>query len=199
MSKVKIFRFPFTPQTFVRTVRKDKIWFQIPEDKIENKDGLRRKKRIMRYNDYKNTLGGYAKEKRFRLPMSQAGVFFFIPIPLRWTKKQREQMHYSEHCRKPDLSNLLKAFEDSLVKKDEAIHHYAGLGKYWVDTLYKDENGKKRIGAGWIEVHMNIPVYDPIAGRRPTYIDAAVTAYDKIIKSGITPQQLQKPIQMELI
>lgn len=160
-----IFRFPFTPQTHVRVTKADGVWFKMADDKIRSEDGLRRKKRIQRYNEYKITILGYAKEKRFELPLRGCAVFFFLPIPKRRSKRDRKRLHFMQHEQKPDLSNFLKALEDGLLpRKDAAISYYSGLGKFWVDTLNPD----KTLGPGWIEVHMNLPVYNPSTG---TFID----------------------------
>lgn len=142
--------FEIKPQTHVRATKGDSIWFRIPEDEITSHGGLLRKRRLERYNEYKANLSGMAKRYGFDLPNSGAAIYFFIPIPKRWTKSKKEAMHMKLHQQKPDLSNLLKAMEDALLPKDETIGHYAGLGKFWVNAE-----------AGWIEVHQNLPVYDP--------------------------------------
>lgn len=159
-----VFFFPFTPQTHVRVTQNQMIWFKIPDEKINTKATLRHKRRIRRYFDYKETLLGHALKMGFSFPVTGSGVYFFIPMPKRWSKKKRKEMQFQPHGQKPDLSNLLKAYEDGLLKKDETIWHYGGVGKYWIDTI--EGYGKKAVqGPGYIEVHLNLPTYNPLTNK----------------------------------
>jgi Endodeoxyribonuclease RusA. len=161
------YTFNINPQTFVRAVQGDAVFFRIPEvcphmcDKyLETnfcehslyKGGRMRKARLERYNDYKAELSGIAKSQRFSYETSGLSIFFFIPMPVRWPKYKKKIFHMQLHQQKPDLSNLLKAFEDSIMRKDEAIGHYSELGKYWVDV---DK------GSGWIEITTGNKIYNP--------------------------------------
>lgn len=60
-------------------------------------------------------------------------------------------MHGKLHCNKPDLSNILKAFEDALFAEDKMIAHYSELSKFWVN-----------FPTGWIEITINEPVHSMI-------------------------------------
>lgn len=157
----KILTFPITPQTNVRTTQNDRIWFKIPEEcphncglprrkKIKDPDGCRhclaqeglvRKRRIERYNKYKEDLSAMAKEKHYRLDDIGTGLRFYMPMPKRWSKAKRKMYHLKWHQRTPDLNNLLKAFEDSLRVDDEKIAGYTHLEKIWVDNQ-----------TGWIQI-----------------------------------------------
>lgn len=112
--------------------------------------GRRRLKRIVRYNDYKENILTEAKRIGFDLPFQGASIYFFIPMPVRWNKTIKLKMHGQIHRSRPDLSNLLKAMEDGLLKEDSFIGHYSGLGKYWVDSP-----------SGWIDVIIDNEVYNP--------------------------------------
>lgn len=160
--------FNINPQTFVRAVQGDKVFFQIPEVCPHNCElyqetnycehslydaGRKRKARLERYNDYKAELSGIAKGHHFTYQPTGISIFFFIPMPIRWPKYKKKIMHMQIHQQKPDLSNLLKAFEDSILARDEAIGHYSELGKYWVDV---------EKGSGWIEINTGNKIYDPL-------------------------------------
>lgn len=129
-----------SPQTHVRATQGDRILFRIPKDKL-SKDGVKRLNRLEKYNKYKFSLAGLGKSVRFNLPMQGAIIRFFLPVPKTWRKWKQKEMHGRPHQSKPDLSNLLKAFEDALFAEDKMISHYAEVSKYWV-------NQEK----GWIEV-----------------------------------------------
>lgn len=127
----------------MRATQGDRVFFRIPEDVLKP-DGLKRKKRLEKYNDYKSSLYELAKLNKFDMPPNGLCISFFIPIPKTWKKWKKKLMHFKPHQQKPDLSNLLKAFEDSLVTDDSFIYHYGGLAKYWVD-----------FEVGWIELTYN--------------------------------------------
>lgn len=165
---MKRYIFNINPQTFVRAVQGDAVFFRIPEICPENckeyketglcphslyKVGRLRKARLERYNEYKAELSGIAKGQQFVYEPQGMSIFFFVPMPIRWPKYKKKIFHMQIHQQKPDLSNFLKAFEDAIMKKDEAIGHYSQLGKYWVDT---------EKGAGWIEITTGNEVYDPL-------------------------------------
>lgn len=128
-----------TPQTWVKAIRDDKKLFILYNlykagryDKMSD-DGIKRVERLQRYNEYKAALMGVAKAARFILPEQGAEITFFIPVSKSWKKHKKSSMHLKLHRFKPDLSNLLKAMEDSLLTKDEGIANYAGLTKKWIN------------------------------------------------------------------
>lgn len=160
-----------TPQTWVRSTKGDKILFRIPEDcrklkgkkpchkfrktgecpHILSKGGRTRKRRLERYNQYKVDLHELATKMRFEMPVCGWSLYFYIPMPKRWSNKKKILMAGQMHMKKPDESNLLKCFEDSLYLKDEVIAQMSGLGKFWVDQPQ-----------GYIEVLLNQPIYNPL-------------------------------------
>lgn len=119
------------------------------------------KRRLERYNDYKATILALAKAAGFELPKFGFALYFYFPIPKRWSLQDRKAMHGQMHHRKPDLDNCEKAIFDSLTFRDEQISQLSGHGKFWIDT----KTGPKRtdpIGPGYIEVLFNQPVYNPL-------------------------------------
>jgi Holliday junction resolvase RusA-like endonuclease len=134
-----------TPQTHVRATQGDRVFFRIPRNQLRP-PGLKRLKRLERYNDYKLSLAALSKQKSFVFPEQGASITFFIPVPKTWSKKKKKLYHGTLHQSKPDLDNLLKAFTDSLLSEDKVISHYGELCKVWVNLDY-----------GWIEVRETIP------------------------------------------
>jgi Holliday junction resolvase RusA-like endonuclease len=121
-----------TPQTYVRATQNDRVFFRIPRDKL-NPPGRKRLERLEKYNNYKIALLAVAKQNRFMLPEQGAEIVFYIPVSPSWKKHKKESMHMKLHRNKPDLSNMLKAFEDGLMAEDKGIAHYAGLAKIWIN------------------------------------------------------------------
>lgn len=167
------------PQTWVRIIsgkHGDQVLFRIPEvcEKGEDdagditgmpcddyisygecrhcltKGSRARKRRIERYNKYRADLFFLAKQTGFELPTCGWSLYFYFPVPVRWSKKKKLAMHGQMHLQKPDESNLLKAFEDALSLADENIAQMSGLGKFWVNQE-----------AGYIEILTDQPLYNP--------------------------------------
>ncbi len=140
-----------TPETNVRSTKGDKIYFRIPIDELRP-DGLKRRLRLEKYNNYKVNLLAECKRKRFMLPPQGATICFFIPVPQKsWSKKKKKQYHGKLHQSKPDLKNLLTALEDAVCGEDKYIAHYGGLSKRWVDFPF-----------GWIEITITEPTEELI-------------------------------------
>lgn len=142
---------PITPQTNVRTTQGDSIFFRIPFDQLKPA-GRRRRLRIERYNQYKEDLRALVLEKKLSFPAIGAGLMFYFPMPVRWSKKKKALMHLQFHQQKPDVDNILKGFLDSIFAEDKRVAHLSELGKKWVDSPN-----------GWIEVTLPEPGKGSIA------------------------------------
>lgn len=99
-----------------------------------------------RYNEWKSSVSEEAKRLGFTLPEIGAGIIFYLPMPKKWGKKKRNLAHGFFHDKRPDLKNLLSAFEDALMREDKGIAYYTHLGKRWVNSP-----------TGWIEVTVTDP------------------------------------------
>lgn len=182
----EIFRLDITPQTPTSVTQGTYKIFHIPEvcqsrhlvtgDQLDkgmpcpeyesgniycghtlNKAGRDKKNRLLRYNKYKSDLATMAKKNGVRPLAYGMAVYFFIPIPKKWTDQDRRAMHLQPHHRKPDLDNLYKAFMDSLLHDDEIIS-VVTIGKYWVDTKV-GSGASATYGNGYIEVLYGQKVY----------------------------------------
>jgi len=85
-----------------------------------------------RYYAYANHLQLLARQDKYTLTVPLSANFY-LPMPKSWSKKKREEMNGKPHTQKPDLSNLLKAFEDALLNDDSGVWRYEDCGKYWSD------------------------------------------------------------------
>jgi Holliday junction resolvase RusA-like endonuclease len=131
MPRLKKYILYITPETHVRATQSDKIFFQIPEDKLLP-SGLRRKKRLMKYNNYKVALFEASREAGFIMPDFGARVTFYIPVSASWSNKKKLAHHMMPHQLKPDLDNLIKAMKDSIMQEDKGVWNYS-LSKRWVN------------------------------------------------------------------
>lgn len=53
--------------------------------------------------------------------MNGAAILFEIKMPKSWSRKKKEAMCGKIHHQTPDIDNLLKAFLDALLPKDESV------------------------------------------------------------------------------
>ena len=132
MPIIKTIVLNITPLTNVRATQGDRIFFRIPREKLRPA-GLARLKRLEKYNNYKAELLALAKKHNLKFPEQGLEINFYIPVPKSWSQWKKKHHHMKGHSQKPDLSNILKAIEDGLLKEDKMIFNYAGLTKRWVN------------------------------------------------------------------
>jgi Holliday junction resolvase RusA-like endonuclease len=128
-----------TPQTFIRATQGDRVFFRIPRD-VLRPAGLKRLKRLERYNEYKISLSSAAKSQGFILPEQGAHIIFYVPVSKSWRKHKKMSSHMELHQEKPDLDNYFKALMDSFFSEDKHIADVR-LTKRWVNQE-----------RGWIEI-----------------------------------------------
>lgn len=116
-----------------------------------SQENLSRKRRLERYNDYKDDLRTLAKKAGFEMPVAGWAWYFYFPMPKSWSKKKKAMLLGQHHCQKPDLNNIEKGAEDALSIIDEKVAQRSGHGKFWIS---EDE-------PGYIEIILNKPVYNP--------------------------------------
>lgn len=68
-------------------------------------------------------------------PLEWTGISltFGLPMPESWSKRKKQAFREKPHQSKPDLSNLIKAFEDILLKNDSLVWYYSTMKKVWMD------------------------------------------------------------------
>lgn len=91
--------------------------------------------KALAYQDYLQKLRWLAKQQKFILS-DTFSVIFVLPMPKSYSHKTRLEFVGKSHQIKPDLSNLLKAFEDALKLADQTI---------WKVTAEKRWGEKERI------------------------------------------------------
>ena len=105
----------------------------IAKPRMVRSDKWKKRKAVTRYWKYSDTLNRLAFENHMPpLPVRIRSLFFFLPIPTSWTKVKKQKYINLEHTVRPDLDNLVKAFQDCLCQDDSHIAVIShGLGKFW--------------------------------------------------------------------
>ena len=106
-----------TPCTKPRMTRRDK-WLKPPRD------------RVARYWDFCELIRIETRKHGCVLG-DKVSLTFVLPMPKSWWKKKRRDMDGKPHQGRPDLSNLIKAFEDALFEEDSSIYEYGFMRKEW--------------------------------------------------------------------
>lgn len=122
----------------------------------------RKRKQVRRYYKYKQSIKELCAQAGFTLQKRGWSIYFYFPIPERWSKKKKEMMRGQCKESKPDIDNMEKAIYDALGKKrgdgsdlmpDEMVSQLSGIGKFW---MYDTEATE-----GYIEILTEQPLYNP--------------------------------------
>lgn len=148
---MKTYTLAISPQTHVRSTKGDSLCFRIPDE--EQTDAMAsRKRRLVRYNDYKIDLAEECRRKGFILQKSGMSITFYVPCPKSWRPGKKKKNHLQPHETKPDVDNFLKALLDIYKKDnrvfwdDKTVWHIASIQKFWVD-----------FSIGWIKIETGHP------------------------------------------
>lgn len=122
-----------------------------------SKRGRQNKAAIERYNKYRLDVYHLAKHNGLQVVPCGMAIYFYFPVPVRWSKTKKILMHGQTKMSKSDCSNLIKGLEDSLVAKDEEIAQISGAGKFW----FHPDLVEPYLSEGYIEILIGQPVYNP--------------------------------------
>ena len=109
--------FKVKPNTKPRMTRSD-VW---KNDPYHPNPKSRQRKCVTQYYKYKEELNAEAIDSGY-LVTPELDLVFFIPMPVSWSKKKKQEMLGMPHQQTPDIDNLLKAFMDALCTQDNFVH-----------------------------------------------------------------------------
>lgn len=90
-------------------------------------DRWKKRKCVVNYFLWKDRIKDLAKD--FVLP-EQYKVVFTVPMPKSWSKKRKDKMDGAPHQQRPDVDNLLKAWNDAFCVEDSHIWNVHAI-KVW--------------------------------------------------------------------
>lgn len=92
-------------------------------------DSWRQRDCVLRYWAYKEELNYITHNVGYE-PGDILDIKFYLPMPDSWSEKKKLLMDGKPHQQKPDADNLMKAFKDSLIEKDETVYDERSR-KFW--------------------------------------------------------------------
>lgn len=85
-----------------------------------------RKKKLEIHKAHKDEIRGWAERTGFVMPLGHFAVWFYVPMPRTWRKKQCDKMCYTVHQSTPDLDNYLKQLYDSIMPRKNRLKKEKG-------------------------------------------------------------------------
>jgi len=104
----------------------------IPKPRMTVRDKWAHRPIVDRYFMFKDALHLLANKQKFVLP-DEYEIVFYLEMPKSWGKKKKVEYLGKPHQAKPDLDNLVKAFQDALVCEDMRVYKTLSE-KYWSDN-----------------------------------------------------------------
>ncbi len=97
----------------------------VPKPRMSQKDTWEKRPSVMRYRAFCDEI----RLRGAKLPHAYR-LLFVMPMPESWPEEYRQAMDGKPCLLKPDASNLVKATEDALCKRDECLHNIGAI-KRW--------------------------------------------------------------------
>lgn len=98
----------------------------VAKPRMTRSDKWKQRPCVMKYRAFADEV----RRLGIEVPESGAHITFFIPMPKSWSQKKKDRMCGMPHRQVPDLSNLIKALEDSIFEDDSHIYDYR-ITKIW--------------------------------------------------------------------
>ena len=102
----------------------------VPKPRMTQSDRWKKRPCVVRYRAFADELRILAAQNNY-IVKNPLSVTFVLPMPKSWSKKKKLEMDGKPHTQTPDLDNLLKAFQDVLLKDDSGVHTYKNVRKIW--------------------------------------------------------------------
>lgn len=102
----------------------------IAKPRMTQRDKWKKRDIVVKYWKYKDNLKWLCLLNKW-IPQDELDVEFILPMPKYWSETKKISMNGQPHKQRPDLDNLVKGFQDALLKEDSHIHTYLKTKKEW--------------------------------------------------------------------
>lgn len=93
-------------------------------------DRWKKRPAVLRYRAYSDKLKLAAAAQNFVIG-ERCVMVFEIEMPQSWSKKKKELMNGKPHKQKPDIDNLVKAWDSICIEGGDAFIHTVFAAKFW--------------------------------------------------------------------
>jgi Holliday junction resolvase RusA-like endonuclease len=110
----------------------DKLEFKsnpIPKPRMTRADAWKKRPCVLSYWDFKDAIVSCAEKQDFKLGEAYK-VYFNIEMPKSWSEKKKKSMDGQPHKQRPDIDNLIKAIQDTLLEEDSAVFYVVAVKKW---------------------------------------------------------------------
>lgn len=101
-----------------------------PKPRMTRSDKWKKRPCVIKYWKFCEDIRREAAKNNY-IPGNALSLTFILSMPRSWSKKKRIEMNSKPHMMRPDIDNLLKAFQDALLKEDSHVHTYISISKVW--------------------------------------------------------------------
>jgi len=101
----------------------------VAKPRMTRSDAWKKRPVVMKYWAFKDNINVQAKKQKFELGKAYR-VTFYIPMPKSMSIKNKKLYDGKPHLLRPDLDNMLKSLNDTLMDEDSSVH-YVVCSKKW--------------------------------------------------------------------
>jgi len=113
------------------TNRFEFIGTPVAKPRMTQADRWKKRPIVEKYWTFKDNIVRQAKKQNFVLGRAYK-VTFYIPLPKSISKKEKEKRLGKAHLIRPDLDNMLKSLNDTLMSEDSGVF-YVTCQKKWAE------------------------------------------------------------------
>lgn len=104
----------------------------VAKPRMTRADRYKQRAVVVAYWAFKDNIKLQAKKQKFKLGRAYKATFY-MAIPKSASKKRRAELLGTPHTVRPDLDNMLKSLNDTLMDEDSGVF-YVTCQKKWADV-----------------------------------------------------------------
>lgn len=111
----------------------------VAKPRMTKADTWKKRPVVEKYWKFKDNIKAQAKRQGFKLGQAYK-VTFYLPLPKSMSMKRKQVMIGKPHKLRPDLDNLLKSLNDTLMEEDSGVYYITAQKKWAIGGKIIVEN-----------------------------------------------------------
>jgi Holliday junction resolvase RusA-like endonuclease len=110
----------------------DKLTFKgspMAKPRMTRADTWKKRPIVERYWAFKDLITLQAAKQGFKLADCYR-VVFYMEMPKSWSQKKKKEMNGKFHRQRPDIDNMIKSINDSLLQEDSGVFYVVAIKKW---------------------------------------------------------------------